>query len=74
MSKTNILRILIPIMAVLIVFQGISGLEPLLIPYPMHQITGLVLIGCAVLHVYLNWGWIRTNLLKLYKPPKPRAR
>lgn len=73
MNKTKILRILIPIMAVLILFQGFSGLEPQLIPYQAHQITGLVLIGCAVLHVYLNWGWIRTNLLKLYKPSKRRA-
>jgi hypothetical protein len=73
MNKTNILRVLIPIMAVLILFQVFSGLEPRLVSYQTHQTTGLILLGCAILHVLLNWGWIRTNLIKLFSPSKKRS-
>jgi len=64
MSKIAALRILNPAMAVLIVVQAVSGLLPSLIPYEVHRTVGIALVPCVGLHLYLNWGWVRVNILK----------
>lgn len=30
----------------------------------IHENVGLVLILSAIMHVYLNWSWIRSNIFK----------
>jgi hypothetical protein len=64
MQRNKILKWVIPIMALLLAFQITSGLNPALVPYLVHQVTGLVIAGIVVFHVILNWPWIRTNYLK----------
>lgn len=64
MQKTQILKILNPILAVLLAFQLLAGPLPDLVPYNVHRLTG-ILLGIGIgLHLYLNWSWIRANLLK----------
>jgi heme A synthase len=64
MQRIKILKWVIPILALLLTFQIFSGLKPALIPYPIHQVIGLVIAGLVVFHVILNWPWIRANYLK----------
>jgi len=30
----------------------------------IHPLFGFILLLCVIFHVYLNWGWIKMNLLK----------
>ena len=32
--------------------------------FEIHEYNGLTMITLALIHLYLNWGWIRTNILK----------
>jgi succinate dehydrogenase/fumarate reductase cytochrome b subunit len=64
MRRIQILKIIIPILALLLTFQVVSGLNPDVIPPAIHRITGLTLAGLVVFHVILNWPWIKANYLK----------
>jgi hypothetical protein len=49
---------------VLIIFQSYSGLNPLIIPYPIHQWVGIAIAIGILLPLALNWAWIRTNIFR----------
>jgi hypothetical protein len=66
MSRLLALKILNPILFLLIAFQIISGLT-LIVSYQVHQTLGLVIAAVILLHLSLNWTWIRTNLLRWRK-------
>jgi hypothetical protein len=61
--RLAVLRWLNSGLAVLIVFQLVSGLIPQSIPYALHRLAGFLVAAGIVLHVILNWQWIRSNLL-----------
>jgi hypothetical protein len=50
MTRIQALRILNPLLFLFIIFQIISGLNPLLAPYWVHQWTGMVIAGGILLH------------------------
>jgi cytochrome b len=64
MRKAQILRLTNPVMALLLIFQLYSGLEPAVIPFEIHRAAGLLLAAVVALHLALNWTWIRSNYLK----------
>jgi hypothetical protein len=64
MTRIQALRILNLILAPLMVFQIISGLNPATIPYVVHQDMGIAIGGLVFLHLILNWNWIRINILR----------
>jgi hypothetical protein len=66
MSRLQALKILNSILFLLITFQIVSGLL-VLVSYQVHQILGLVIAGGVLLHLVLNWTWIRTNILRWRK-------
>lgn len=63
MSRLQALKILNPILLILLAFQIVSGLNPLLVPYQVHQDVGILIGFGILLHLSLNWMWIRTNIL-----------
>jgi len=72
MAKNATLKILNPILAVLIVSQVISGLfsthlSPEAFEW-LHRRGAIALTVGTVLHVVLNWDWVRFTLW----PRKPR--
>jgi hypothetical protein len=64
MSRTTALKLLNPLLAVLFLLQLASGLMPAVFPYNVHRAAGILLALGIGLHVYLNWTWIRANVLK----------
>jgi len=67
MHKNTILKILNPILAVLTVTQAFSALLADHLSHEafewIHQGGGTLLLIGIVLHVVLNWTWVRASLL-----------
>jgi predicted ferric reductase len=38
--------------------------------YDIHKYNGLLFILFACMHIFLNWGWIRSVLLKKRQEPR----
>jgi hypothetical protein len=67
--KTNILlKVLNPVLAVVLVFQLVTGLLRGIFTNDMfesiHGTGAGILITCVILHLILNWNWIKVNFLK----------
>ena len=67
--KTNIfLKILNPILAVVLLIQIITGLLHGIFTRDMfetiHGSGAGILLACVILHLFLNWGWVKANFLK----------
>lgn len=70
MNKQKQLTIVNPLLFIFLLIQAISGalhdVLPKLIFELLHK-SGWVLVALAIYHVYLNWGWIKKNLLDRFK-------
>jgi hypothetical protein len=64
MKRTAILLWWNALLAVILVFQLVSGLLPNVIPFPWHRLGGSLLAGGVIGHLILNWPWIRSQLFK----------
>ena len=68
MKKGTLLKIINPIMAVVFLYQVATGLMHGAIPYErfetVHVTGAAVLILCVIIHLVLNWSWVKTNFLK----------
>ncbi|MCX7766404.1 MAG: hypothetical protein N2246_06845 [Candidatus Sumerlaeia bacterium] len=65
------LKLTVVILAILIMWQFLTAIGRSLIPYEVfarvHLWGGLLLTLFAALHLYLNWNWVKANLLKKTK-------
>ena len=68
MNKTKALKYINPVIAVLILSQLVSGLLHKVLHYEvfevMHKSGGIFLFIGVLIHVALNWGWVKTTFLK----------
>ncbi len=68
MNRNAALRVMNPIMAALIITQPLSALLLSLTDWEVfegvHIAGGICLLAGAVVHVFLNWSWVRMNFLK----------
>jgi hypothetical protein len=68
MQRTALLKILNPILGVLLVNQIVTGLlhEYLLdeVYEILHGGGGLLLAAATIVHVIMNWNWVKANFLK----------
>lgn len=64
-KRNSVLKIVNPLLAVLLLCQMGSGILHGVLPRGVfeivHEVGGLVLGGAILLHVILNWNWIRTS-------------
>ncbi len=75
MNRIKALRILNILLFIVFVFLGSSGILYWLgwldIPYAIfslvHPLTGTILVILVILHLILNYNWIRANYLKKRK-------
>lgn len=68
MKRSTALKIISPVIAVMLVIQVFSGLFSDSLSSSafeiFHEINGLTLAGLIVLHVVLNWNWIKSSFFK----------
>ena len=68
MKRNYILKILNPVLAVLFLNQILTGILHDAIPKEayefLHEGGGISFAVAAVLHVILNWNWVKTNFYR----------
>ena len=68
MKRNSALKVLNLILAALLVNQVIAGSLHDSLPHEafeiLHQGGGIVFAIAAVLHLILNWNWVRANFFK----------
>jgi len=68
MSKAKWLLFINPLLLLLLLAQGITGFTRDHMPESAFKIThiggGCVLIALGVIHLLLNWNWVRANYFK----------
>ncbi len=69
MNKNLLLKIINPILLILFISQACSGLFHHSLSHKMFEIVheggGIILVGISLVHLILNWGWVRGNFLKI---------
>ena len=72
--KKFILKIINLVLGVLLINQVLVGLLHHMLPHRvfevMHEGGGIVFAIVAVLHVILNWNWVKANFFR--KPSTPK--
>lgn len=75
MTKNNLLKILNPLLGLLMVNQILSGLlaDELFKLSPnafeiLHEDGGILLTVLVVVHLVLNWNWIKASYFKKRAP------
>jgi hypothetical protein len=75
MKRNTALKILNPVLGLLLVNQIVTGLlADSLSPDAfevLHEGGGILMGVLALLHVVLNWGWVKANFFKSAPPAKP---
>ncbi len=69
MDKKRVLKIVNLILALSFILTAVPGLIKVIFPdiipysvfYTFHTIFGIVMLVFAILHIILNWSWIRVN-------------
>jgi len=68
MNRINMLKYINPIIAILIVSQLMSALLSDILPQEIfeawHKGGGLLLFIGILVHLVLNWGWVKSTYLK----------
>ena len=69
--KVKLLKIVNPILFILMLIQAISGLgqrfagqDLFIFLRRVHLPNGILFVIFFVIHLYLNWGWVKMNFLK----------
>lgn len=75
MNRFRVLRTLNPLLFVIAIVQPLTGVIFILSPirflaergwlFLLHRINGLLLAVLIVVHVVLNWGWVKANIFKI---------
>ncbi len=68
MNRTNMLKYINPVIAILIVSQLLSALSKDILPDEVfevwHKGGGILLLIGVLLHLFLNWGWVKSTYFK----------
>ena len=71
MNKRNLLKVVNILLAILILNQASTGLLKGLLPRDvfefLHEGGGVTIFIVAIVHVYLNWAWVKANLFSSRK-------
>ncbi|MCX8065304.1 MAG: hypothetical protein N3G21_09060 [Candidatus Hydrogenedentes bacterium] len=68
MNKSILLKFVNPILGVLFLNQALTGFFHHSLSHKtfelLHEGGAIILVTFTIAHVYLNWGWIKSNFLK----------
>jgi cytochrome b subunit of formate dehydrogenase len=73
MNKFKVLRIVNPLLILVFLIQAVTGIIFTFvsnIPYvqllaAIHKYNGVLMVVLVIIHVSMNWGWIKANILKI---------
>ena len=78
MKKSTLLKIVNLFVAILFIVQAGTGMGHSVLPdqvFAIHGYTGFAFAIFVVLHIVLNWAWIRSNFFKwTSNPAKPEIK
>lgn len=67
MNKRGLLKMVNILLGILILNQATTGLLSGILPHSvfefLHEGGGITIFIVALVHVYLNWAWVKANLL-----------
>ncbi len=66
MNNKILLKVVNIVLGILFINQALTGILYSFLPKALFEFLhmgGFLLILAAVLHVYLNWAWVRSSLL-----------
>lgn len=67
-NKPSMLKFVNPILAILFITQAVSGLAHSQLSHDafeaVHGFGGKVFIALVIVHIWLNFGWIKNTLFK----------
>lgn len=68
MNKNLLLKIVNSVLFLLFISQACSGFFHHSLSHELFEIIheggGIFLVLLSLIHLYLNWGWVRVNFLK----------
>lgn len=68
MNKAKALKILNPALAIMLAFQAATGFLGDFLPKAvfeyLHPTGAILLVAGVILHLILNWNWVRANFLR----------
>jgi hypothetical protein len=69
MNKLSLLKVLNPLLVLSFLLQAVTVVFIMLRTGPewtikVHIYNGLAFLALALVHVMLNWGWIKANMFK----------
>ncbi len=74
MKKNTLLKIINPILAVVFLYQVGTGLMHDIIPKEIfeavHIAGAFTLIVFVIIHLVLNWNWVKLNFFKKHGKPQ----
>lgn len=77
MNRMRLLKTINLLLFISFLMQGVSSIIiffRIKVPhtravFEFHEYNGLALVTLALIHITLNWGWIKANFLKFAKKP-----
>lgn len=68
MKKADLLKVVNPAVGVVFLAQALSGIFHSAIPWEVfhygHGLFGYFLVVLVLIHIFLNWSWIKANYFK----------
>lgn len=77
MNRPKLLKIVNPILGLSFFAQAATGLMLFFGIWEseavaeIHEWNGFAMIALVVIHLWLNWGWVRANFFKGTPKPQP---
>ncbi len=75
MKRTTLLKILNPFLGLLLINQAATGIFHKVLSHELFEIfhagCGLVLFVIGILHLILNWNWVKANFFINAQTKKP---
>jgi len=75
MQRNTVLKFVNPVLGLVVLSQlvtgALHGLLPRQVFETMHQVGGIAVAAAVLLHVLLNWNWVKATYFRRRPAPTP---